>query len=294
MSEKCFSQHLDAREAVHPGGPFMIQMLFKSPVSMPDKAWMRSVFERHLNGKVASFGEDSAVVGFAALEHLAHFKDATVPVQLMVMECSAFDGTKMDEFIVRQMWDCKADRDRILRECRHQVLAVDMLAAGLPAIERANLDMDFLEALAEIYPTCEAFYFPNCRRLFLADDVRHHGLNGIYRFIQFGVNVRFFTIQGTDDMLVDTVGMSTLFLPDLQYHFHDLDQNEVVRHANNLASYILQNDNPIKDGDTVDGMENGHITHKVKWECHYKNALVLPPRAVLDVHTGPFASGGRS
>lgn len=37
MSEKCFSQHLDAREAVHPGGPFMIQMLFKSPVSMPDK-----------------------------------------------------------------------------------------------------------------------------------------------------------------------------------------------------------------------------------------------------------------
>lgn len=95
-------------------------------------------------------------------------------------------------------------------------------------------------------------------------------------------------------MLVDTLGMSTLFLPDLQYHFHDLDQNEVVRHANNLASYILQNDNPIKDGDTVDGLENGRITHKVKWECHYKNALVQPPRAVLDFHTGPFASGGRS
>lgn len=106
MSEKCFNQHLDPKEAVHPGGPFMIQMLFKSPVPMPDIAWMRSVFERHLNGKVASFGEDSAVVGFAALEHLAQFKDATVPVQLMVMECTAFDGTKMDEFIVRQMWDC--------------------------------------------------------------------------------------------------------------------------------------------------------------------------------------------
>ena len=52
-------------------------------------------------------------------------------------------------------------------------------------------------------------------------------------------------------MLIDTVGMSTLFLPDLQYHFHDLDPNAVVTHAYNLASYILQNDNPIEDGETV-------------------------------------------
>ena len=34
----------------------------------------------------------------------------------------------------------------------------DMLAAALPALEWANLDMDFLDALAELYPTCEAFY----------------------------------------------------------------------------------------------------------------------------------------
>ena len=34
---------------------------------------------------------------------------------------------------------------------------------------------------------------------------------------------RFFNIEGTEDMLIDTVGMSTLFLPDLQYHFHSMD-----------------------------------------------------------------------
>ena len=43
------------------------------------------------------------------------------------------------------------------RECRYQVVAVDMLAAGLPALERAEMDAGFLEALAELYPTCEAF-----------------------------------------------------------------------------------------------------------------------------------------
>lgn len=40
-------------------------------------------------------------------------------------------------------------------------VATDMLATVLPALERANLDADFLEALAELYPSCEAFYFQN-------------------------------------------------------------------------------------------------------------------------------------
>ena len=45
-------------------------------------------------------------------------------------------------------------------------------------------------------------------------------------------------------MLIDTLGMNTLFLPDLQYHFHDMDPNWVVNHAYNVASYILEHDNP--------------------------------------------------
>ena len=97
-------------------------------------------------------------------------------------------------------------------------------------------------------PTCEAFYFQNCGKLFLAEDVRSHQIEGSDRFIRFGVNVRFFNIEGTEDMLIDTVGMSTLFLPDLQYHFHDMDPNWVVNHAYNVASYILEHDNPIQDG----------------------------------------------
>ena len=79
-----------------------------------------------------------------------------------------------------------------------------------------------------LYPTCEAFYFQNCGKLFLAEDVRSHQIEGSDRFIRFGVNVRFFNIEGTEDMLIDTVGMSTLFLPDLQYHFHGMDPNWVV------------------------------------------------------------------
>ena len=267
-------------------------MLFKEPVSMPEKETMTAVMEKHI-GSVACFCHDKKTAGFAAQDHIAEFKDGKVPVQLMVTGCDRVKGKGFDAFLMSQMWDCQEDRERIFRECRYQVVATDMLAAALPALERANLDADFMEALAELYPTCEAFYFQNCGKLFLAEDVRSHQIEGPDRFIRFGVNVRFFNIQGTEDMLIDTVGMSTLFLPDIQYHFRGMDPNWVVNHAYNLASYILANDNPIEDEETVDGVENGRMDRKVQWKCRYEDALIQPPRAVLDIHMGGYAAGER-
>ena len=99
--------------------------------------------------------------------------------------------------------------------------------------------------------------------------------------------------SGHDCMLIDTVGMSTLFLPDLQYHFHDMDPNWVVNHAYNVASYILANDNPIQDGETVDGVENGEMSRELQWKCQYEDALIQPPRGVLDINMGEYAAGQR-
>ena len=95
------------------------------------------------------------------------------------------------------------------------------------------------------------------------------------------------------DMLIDTVGMSTLFLPDLQYHFHGMDPNWVVNHAYNAASYILEHDNPIQDGETIDGVADGQMSREIQWKCQYEDALIQPPRGVLDIHMGNYASGGR-
>lgn len=227
------------------------------------------------------------------MEYIAEFKDANVPVQLMVTACDSFEGKDFDTFLKSQMWDCMEDRDRIFQESQYQVVAVDMLAAALPALMRANLDMDFMDALAELYPTCQAFYFQNCGKLFLASEVREHQIPGPDRFIRFGINVRFFNIEGTEDMMVDTLGMSTLFLPDLQYHFHGMDPNWVVSHAYNVASYLLEYDAPIQDDKTVDGLADGKMSREIQWKCQHENALIQPFRVVLDINMGEYASGGR-
>ena len=252
MSNKVFQQNLDDKKGPQPGGPYLIQMLFKEPVPMPDKEKMTAVMGKHI-GATECFCYDKKMAGFAALDHIAEFQDGKCPVQLMVMKCDKFKGKGFDAFLLSQMWDCQEDRERIFRECRYQVVATDMLAAALPALERANLDADFLEALAELYPSCEAFYFQNCGKLC----------------------------------------MGTLFLPDLQYHFHGMDPNWVVNHAYNVASYILANDNPIQDGETVDGVENGQMSRELQWKCQYEDAMIQPPRGVLDINMGKYASGRR-
>lgn len=292
MSQEVFQQNLEDKKGNYSGGPFIIKMLFKEPVPMPDKDKMTAVMSDHI-GTVECFCHDENLAGFQASEHIAELKDGKFPVQLMVMKCDQFEGEGFDAFMMSQMWDCQEDRERIFNECQYQVIATDVLTATLPAIERANLDMDFMDALAELYPTCEAFYFQNCGKLFLADDVRIHQIQGSNRFIRFGVNVRFFNIQGTNDMLVDTVGMSTLFLPDVQYHFNSMDPNWVVNHAYNVASYILDNDNPINNGETIDGILNGAISRDIQWKCQYEDSLIQPARVVLDINMEEYASGSR-
>ena len=211
---------------------------------------------------------------------------------MLMIAPAAFNGETIDDFTKSQMWDCADDKDRIFSECRYALIGTDMLAAALPASKRAALDMDFTEALVELFPECTAVYFENSGKLFTAETIRSHTVPCENRFIRFAVNVRFFTIQGGEDMLVDTLGMSLLFLPDLQYHFHGLNPNQIVNHAYNTAFYLLQNDNPIKNGDTIGGVPDGEAPSE-PWVCRYEEALIQPAREVIDIDTGAFAAGNR-
>ena len=93
------------------------------------------------------------------------------------------------------------DRERIFRECRYQVAATDMLAAALPALERANLDMPtFWMHWRNCIPPVRrstSRTAASCFWLKMCAPTRSRDAD---RFIRFGVNVRFFNIQDTEDM----------------------------------------------------------------------------------------------
>lgn len=288
-------EQMDA--SIRPGGVFMVQLLMKEPCEMPPTEQIMSVLTRHIGRVETAQVTDQAAVAikapivFTAMEHIANFKDRQGPVMASIIPCETFYPEKIDEMRRSQMWDCLQDRDRILSECRYCVLAHDMLGGALESCERANFLMDYLEALVELFPTCEAVYSLNTGKLILAETVRNRKAEGLDRYIRYIVNARFFNINGTNDHVVDTLGLSLLYIEDLQYHFHDMDPNWVVGHAYNVASHILTNHCPIKDGDTIDGITDGHLDQSVQWKCHFEDALIQPDRAVLDIRMNEYAAG---
>lgn len=289
--QEVFEQDLSHSEQA--GAVFIIKLLFRNHVELPEKEKMMKVMKKHL-GKIDCFAHDNVCAGIAATKYVSHFKDADVPPQLMITSCIEFKGDEIDDFQRSQFWDCE-NSEEILSECKYQVIATDMSAAGLKNTERAELDMDCAEALVELYPECEAIFFFNSGKMFAADDLRNHNIPREDRFIKFAVNVRFFNVQNTEDMIIDTLGMSTLFLPDLQYHFTGMDPNIIVNHAYCTASYILNNDSPIENGDTIDAaMPNGAFNRNIQWKCNYEDSLIQPSRPVIDVLMNEYAAGNRN
>ena len=145
----------------------------------------------------------------------------------------------------------------------------------------------------ELSPQSEAVLFHTSKKMFTREEIINHDSPRKDRFVNFAVNVRFFNIEGTDDMVIDSLGMSTLYLPDVQYLFNDMDPNWVVNHAYSILSYIYDNNAPIKSGETIDGVSEGRIDSNVRWKCQYEEALIQPAREVLDINMNEYAAGGR-
>lgn len=289
QDETVLQQDLSHKD--RPGMVFLIHLFMEEYCDLPDKDVMTDVMSKHL-GDVECFNHSENMAGFAPKKYKVAFKEGTVPPQLMVMKCISTENLKLDAITRSQMWDCP-DSSEILDQCKYQVVATDMLAAGLPYKERAEMLMDYAEALVEMFPSCRAVLFGTSGKLFRREQVLNHQVPREQRFLHFAVNIRLFNIQGTGDKVMDTLGMSTLFMPDLQYHFHGLDPNAVAQHARNVLLYLFENDCPIKSGDPIDGLMEGQISRQVQWQCRFEDALIQPARQVIDIHTGEYAAGRR-
>lgn len=113
-------------------------------------------------------------------------------------------------------------------------------------------------------------------------------------FIRTAVNVRFFTISNSDDMIVDTLGFYAFGAADVQMHFHGIDPNHAVEYLYNIAIYQFESEFAVISGDTIDGIDNsGRIQPYIQWRTQYEDSLIQPVRTVLDINCGEFAAGSR-
>lgn len=270
---------------------YFMRLLFEEQPQRPDTEAIGRALESCF-GQVDLVSPGPGLVSFAVKKYPVTYKDGVVPAQVLMTEVQEFDQNSIDAFSRSQLWDVP-DGGELLSSCRYQVSIFDMMSAGLEYKQRCELLMDWLETALKLFPDCTAVWVTPAGKLFTADMVREHEIPRADRFVYFGVNARFFNIQGTEDQIVDTLGMYAIGLPDVQYHFCGLDPNRVVNHAYNVASYLFDKDAPIKSGETIDGLLEGNMSREVQWRCQYEDALIQPVRCVMDICPGEYAAGNR-
>jgi hypothetical protein len=153
----------------------------------------------------------------------------------------------------------------------------------MPSEYAALPELEFLTRIADSLlelPEALCYFNPNGEVLRDRD-----GLRGILEFdrkngipaIDSWTNVRMFRLQA-DWLMMDIVGCRQLDFSDAEAVFRGdaYPCAEVASFLQNVALYLLQQGEIIRDGDTMDGPGG------IRWQCrHRENSACDPPRDVL-------------
>lgn len=286
--QKNYSQDLSEKEKE--SVMYFMWLLFENEPTRPAvKDIHNSLIEKF--GEVDVVSDSNELSSFAIKKYISEFKDAKIPTQLVMGDVTCFEQDTISDFERAQLWDIP-NSNELLSGCTHNIFISDMMDT-LNFEERTEMLMDWLEVAVDLFPDCVAVWIPSAGKLISAQIIRNNNFSRESRFIHYGVNARFFNIQGGNDMMVDTRGMFAMGLPDIQCHYHSLDPNDVVGYIYNIASYIYSSGNVIENGDAIDGLKDGRIDMNVQWKCSYENSLVQPVRPVIDICPGQYAAGTR-
>ena len=280
-SDKLIIQNL--REEAEISCMYTISLLFRNKINRPATHILLEKLKKQFgSAKTVLDSELSSYV--LDKQCIAYNNEQRVSPQLIITECNLIKEPLGDNIARTQFWDCP-DAIELLDSCLWQVIIGDFTEGSFSAVKRADILFDWLEIALELFPTCDAVYFHASGKLLTAEDVRNNPYSGPLRFIYGGMNARLFNVYDGDDMIVDTLGLYALGVPDVQYYFHTLDPNIIIQHAYDIIMYQFENNTPIESGDIIEGIDQNS-----EWDCRYERSLIQPSRTILDISAGNFAA----
>jgi hypothetical protein len=257
-------------------GPFMVKLLYAAPPSLKADALLPAL--RQVAGKVDLVSSDPNMIMFGLPDAGATLPDGKrAPYMVSVLPAEVGDlGPSL-----HQSWDWPLARD-FVSKTRHAVVVSDMMTMGLDRKPRVEAYDQFLRIVLRAAPPAAMHWLASERVVepsaYLATTDSEERLAKGY------VNVRLFRVEGRNpgECIMDTLGMASFGLPDLQCHFVALDPGRVAAVLFNFAGYVFDKGDVLRDGNTIEGVVPG-----VKWRCRHEMSLAPPERVVVDFHPGP-------
>ena len=268
------------------GGPLMVRLLYRERPPLNEINLLQTMREHC--GRVDPHKLDKHMLVFMLLDHVVTYSEGAVPAQAtIVLEDPPLDLGKFASAL-QQSWDWKEARSTVA-ECRAGILVADLLAGALPYKERLALFQNVILSVLQCAP-CQAMHWIRSECVVNPEAYLRSKAPDDYDPIFPAINVRLFNItnRGPGEVLMDSVGLATLGVPDVQCHFVGLDPTAVARMLFNTAYYLFDRGDVIGDGHTVEGILPGQ-----RWRCQHEDALLPPHRVVLDINPGPPHAAGK-
>lgn len=225
------------------------------------------------------------MTAFLFKEHPVKYKDAEMPSQCILF--STLNKVEYEKLIpsLQQTRD-KENMNELVKKCRYKIAFSDFMPNRSDEHSRLSLFNNVLKVIINNID-CKVLHFLNSQILITPRDFVDRVNEGDP--LTGALNVRLFNIQNSEEMLMDTLGLHTFGLPDIQCHFKELDPNDIARVIFNAGYYIFDKGDIIDDGNTIQGINENN-----KWKCQHEESLVEPNRIVIDINPGsPYAGGGR-
>jgi hypothetical protein len=297
------SQNLPAFQAVDEAAPasggspgsesgfapvYMVEVLLDAPAKVDAPKLLASLrAQLGAVGAVEALDEGGTSAHFAFPEHVVEYGDGSrLPAQLIVTEIDAPSAKALAD-AVQQTWDWD-EGGAASGRARGAWLVTDFIAAGLPARDRLRVVLAGVAGVLEQAGAhALAIHWKPAQRLL---DPATFAANAAADPIGRAVNVRLFNIsdRAPGEIVMDTLGLAALGIPDFQIHFLGLDPGRVAGFLYALARHVHQRGAVIGDGDTVPGPKPGE-----KWKVRLEQALMEPRRFVLDIEpNAPHSARG--
>jgi hypothetical protein len=260
--------------------PRLVALLFEhAPVQ--SRAAILQLAVENLDGEVAADPPEDDEIGIVF--HPAH------RVELLDVVTTAATALGGPDAAQRERWAAFVPHSRRcrdaagrLRTCTTQIVLTELFSRALPRAERHELFVRVVETLtAKLAPTLVV----SAPTQEILDPVRLAGEPGMLL-----ANTRLFRVGDSDrDLVMDTVGLAVLGLPDLQVRFTGLDPGDMAAFLYDVADYLYEHGDVIEDGHTIEG-----IRPATAWRCRHATSSVGPRRPVIDIDPGrPYAVGNR-
>jgi hypothetical protein len=267
-----------------------VELLYEELPALPKEALCAAIGRRSPESKPLDDDQRSGALAFVHTEHLVH---GAIPTQCLIVAADKPARAKGDPKALEQSWSWP-EAKAVVPGCRVSVLVTDLLSSSLDHRDRLELFQKVLAAVLEVAP-CRALHWMRTQQYLRPEAFLAGTADGYRRLLPGTVNVRFYRISGhrdrpgepSQDMIMDTLGLAALGLPDLQCHFRLLEARAVAAVLYSAASYLFDNGPVIESGHTIAGTNATD-----RWRCQHAEALVSPKRTVIDVNPGPpFAAG---